>query len=137
MRTLLATFAFISLLTGRAMADPAGIEGFWITESGNVLVEVAPCGEALCGTIVEVLSNASMSEIGKEMPADAPGVGTMILIDLVASGEGQWSGEIFNRENGKTYSCKVGLASARQMTVRGYVGLPLFGKTQVWRRADG
>jgi uncharacterized protein (DUF2147 family) len=127
--------AFVLFLVGTAPAAAAGLEGRWLTASGNAIVEVAPCGAALCGTIVEILSNMSMSDAGKALPADLPGVGTKVLIDLKASGEGEWKGQIFNRENGKIYSCNVGLLNDEQMTVHGYVGLPLFGKTQVWERA--
>jgi uncharacterized protein (DUF2147 family) len=133
MRRLVLAFALFA--AGLSPAVAGGIEGRWIPASGNVIVEVAPCGEALCGTIVEILSNMSMSEIGKELPADVPGVGTQVLIGLEPSGEGEWQGQIFNRENGKTYNCNVGLPSSDKMTVHGYVGIPLFGKTQVWERA--
>ena len=51
-----------------------------------------------------------------------------------AAGGGEWQGEIYNRENAKTYSCKISLSTPDQLTVRPYVGLPLFGKTLRWTR---
>ena len=41
---------------------------------------------------------------------------------------------VYNRENAKTYSCKLSLENPVQLIVRAYVGLPMFGKTQIWRR---
>ena len=35
--------------------------GRWITANGNLEVEIAPCGNALCGTVTQVLGNRSMS----------------------------------------------------------------------------
>jgi uncharacterized protein (DUF2147 family) len=114
--------------------------GRWITESGNLEVDIAPCASGLCGTVVRVLGNRSMSGPGQEMQAaDArPALGMVILSELQPAGEGgELAGTIYNRENGKNYSVKLATDAAGQMLVRAYVGLPLFGKTQVWRRPAG
>ena len=46
-------------------AHPKAPLGRWITESGNLEVNIAPCnpagGNALCGKVVRVLANRSMS----------------------------------------------------------------------------
>ena len=111
--------------------------GRWVTESGNLEVEIAPCGAALCGTVVKVLANRSMADPGKALPADAPSpLGMTILKDFKPSGDGAWQGQIFNRENGKTYDCLMSLVAADQLKIRPYVGAPLFGQTQIWRRAE-
>ena len=125
------------LLTSPAGAtEPAGGLGRWITETGNFEVEIAPCGGALCGTVVKVLGNRSMRDPSVEMqPADAyPMLGRQILTDLEPAGDGQWRGYVYNRENGKTYSCIVTVLATGQLEVRGYVGLPLFGRTSTWHR---
>lgn len=125
------------LLAGSAFAQPAPL-GRWITESGNLEVEVAPCGDTLCGKVVRVIANRSMSRDGEEMkPADPrPALGMTLLSELKPSGDGEYKGSIYNRENAKTYSVRLTPAEPAQLLVRGYVGLPLFGKTQVWRRPD-
>ena len=127
--------------------------GRWITESGNLEVEIAPCptnanGTAsantggssgtntLCGKVVRVLANRSMSAPGTEMAAaDARlALGMTMLSGLRDSGSGEYQGEIYNRENAKTYRSTLTPAEPDQLLVRAYVGIPLFGKTQVWRR---
>jgi uncharacterized protein (DUF2147 family) len=108
-----------------------------VTESGNLEVEIAPCGPALCGTVVRVLATRSMSKPEAEiMSADGrPVLGMRILTGFASAGGGEWKGEIYNRENGKTYSCILSLAAADELKVHSYIGLPLIGKTQIWRRA--
>lgn len=113
--------------------------GRWITESGNLEVDIAPCaGETLCGKVVRVLANRSMSAPGADMAAaDArPALGMTLLSGLRPSGDGstEYQGEIYNRENAKTYRATLTPAEPDQLLVRAYVGIPLFGKTQVWRR---
>jgi len=62
--------------------------GRWITASGNLEVEIAPCGQALCGTAVRVLANNSMSAPGKSMASNVPGLGLKILRDFTSTGDG-------------------------------------------------
>ena len=109
--------------------------GRWLTDNGNLEVEISRCGEALCGTVVKVLANRSMSGGGEMVAADnrSP-LGMTILKDFAAAGGGEWQGEIYNRENAKTYSCKMSLSAPDRLTVRPYVVLPLFGKTLTWTR---
>jgi uncharacterized protein (DUF2147 family) len=116
-----------------AASSASAQTGRWRTESGNLDVEIAPCEEKLCGTVVKVLANRSMSQAGAEI-AEKPALGLKILSDFASAGGGQWEGQIFNRENGKTYSCVISLLDADQLEVRPYIGIHLIGKTQVWRR---
>jgi len=135
-------FAAVLALGGcsqQATTAPAAANqqlGRWVTESGNLEIDIAPCGKALCGTVVKVLANRSMADPSKTMAADAPSpLGMKVLRDFMPSGDGEWQGQIYNRESGKTYDCLMSLASSDQLKIHPYVGVPLFGKTQIWRRA--
>lgn len=130
--------AILALAAAQAQAQPAQA-GRWITESGNLEVEIAPCGDALCGTVTRVIANRSMSAPGQEMDAadKRPALGMQILTGLLPSGDdGTLAGEIYNRENAKTYSVRLTMDGPQQLLVRPYVGLPLLGKTQLWRRVE-
>ena len=57
------------------------------------------------------------------------------LIPSPTFGYSSWSGgRIYNPEDGKTYKCKLTLQDDGTLKVRGYVGMSIFGKTQIWRR---
>lgn len=44
-------------------------------------------------------------------------------------------GEILDPKNGKTYHCKIQLIeNGEKLSVRGYIGIPLFGRSQTWLR---
>lgn len=117
---------------GATSADPAQV-GRWVTESGNLEVDIAPCGQALCGTVAKVIANRSMSDPSKAMDGPSP-LGLKILTDFVPTGAGEWQGQIFNRENGKTYDCLMSLNAPDQLKLHAYVGTPMMGKSQIWRR---
>jgi uncharacterized protein (DUF2147 family) len=118
-----------------APGGASGLLGRWLTDNGNLEIEIAPCGAAFCGTVTKVLANRSMSGGGEMVAADnrSP-LGIKILKDFEPSGDGEWNGEIYNRENAKTYSCKITLGGADQLIVHPYIGLPMFGKTLIWKR---
>jgi uncharacterized protein (DUF2147 family) len=48
----------------------------------------------------------------------------------------EWSGgEILDPENGKTYRARMKLTDGGQkLVLRGYIGLPLLGRSQTWAR---
>lgn len=48
----------------------------------------------------------------------------------------EWSGgKILDPKNGKSYHCSLQMAdNGQKLNVRGYLGLPLFGRTQTWVR---
>jgi uncharacterized protein (DUF2147 family) len=116
---------------------PQETTGRWITASGNLEVEIAPCGSSLCGTVVRVIANRSMAAPGAEMkPADArPALGMKILYDFVTTGGPEWKGHIYNRENGEAYDCIMLRIGPDELRIRPYRVIPLFGQTQIWRRA--
>lgn len=65
-------------------------------------------------------------------------IGMTILKGVVATGEGAYKGtEILDPISGKTYKVKLTLKESGQtLIVRGYVGMPVFGKTREWKRAE-
>lgn len=131
-----AAFLFVAAANGAEQPIEAGR---WITESGNLEVDIAPCGEALCGTIVRVLGNRSMSRSDEPMKAkDAKSpLGMQVLSDFKATGSGEWRGHIYNREDGKTYDCLIELLDHDRLKVQPFKDVPTSGKMQVWRRVEG
>lgn len=51
---------------------------------------------------------------------------------------GRWEGgDILDPDNGKTYHLKLTLSpDGRKLDVRGYIGTPLFGRSQTWMRSN-
>ncbi len=127
-------FAGMSAGAGSTV-DPALVAGRWLTESGNLEIDIAPCGARLCGKVTKVVADRSMRDPRKAMVA-ADGrspMGMTILSGFVLE-DGAWKGRIYNRENGKTYDCLMTVSGVDTLRIRAYVGLPLLGKTQLWTR---
>lgn len=122
--------------------DPA--HGLWLTENEKAIVELAPCGDETCGRMVWVDSPVDETGAPKrdEQNVDAAKRDRTICgIDLVGglhrAGRGAWSeGWLYNPRDGGTYSAELRTLSPERLEVRGYLGVSLLGRTQVWTRVE-
>jgi len=63
-----------------------------------------------------------------------PILGLEILKDFVYE-DGKWTdGKIYDPKSGKTYSCNMTLKSNGDLNIRGYIGISLIGRTDVWKK---
>jgi len=67
-----------------------------------------------------------------------PVLGMTILRNVKAAGDGVWEGgDILDPNNGKLYKVRLRpVDGGKQLEVRGYIGMPMLGRTQTWIRAD-
>jgi uncharacterized protein (DUF2147 family) len=62
-------------------------------------------------------------------------LGSVILSNFVHAGGNKWEdGKIYDPNNGKKYSCNMKLKDNNTLEIRGYIGISLFGRTEVWTR---
>lgn len=136
-----ALFAALLLCGGiflapTAMADTGTPTGSWLTANRQAVITIAPCGTSICGHIAGItLDNPTdpqprdwrgQPQCGDEIIAAAPVQDTL----------DKWRGTITDPRSGNVYHATLTLRDGT-LHLRGYVGLSLFGQTQVWTRYDG
>ena len=68
---------------------------------------------------------------------DKPIVGMVIVSGLKKDGSEYNGGEILDPNNGKVYKSKLEVADGgKKLKVRGYIGVPLLGRSQTWERQE-
>lgn len=73
----------------------------------------------------------------KDERKDQKLVGMTILKNVKAKGDAYAGEEILDPFSGSTYRVKMKLKEAgKKLEVRGFIGISLFGRTQIWERAD-
>jgi uncharacterized protein (DUF2147 family) len=66
---------------------------------------------------------------------DAPMLGLTIIKGMKRDGHKYDEGSILDPRDGTVYHAQLELsADGKQLSVRGYLGIPLLGQTQVWKR---
>ena len=70
-----------------------------------------------------------------EAKRNTPLKGLVNMRDFKYSGAGKWEeGKIYDPKNGSDYSCEMTLTDPNTLEVRGFIGVSLFGRTDVWKR---
>ena len=125
----------MSLLLALAMmqAQPS-IEGRWRSPGGNSIIDIAPCGNAYCGTVAWA-SDKAKADARKGGTEDL--VGAQLLTGLREKGAGRWNGKLFIPDLAKRSNAKLELNGDGQLKVSGCLIGNMLCKSQVWSRFDG
>lgn len=126
-------------------ADPA--IGIWKTiddktNQPSSLIKIEQVNGILEGTIIKTFPQSGQSllvncTLCKDDRKDKPLIGMKIMTDLKQEQTGSWSGgKILDPKEGEIYKVKLITEDGKKMDVRGYIGVPLLGRTQVWYKAE-
>src|SRR5262245_45195624 len=124
-----------------ALADPIGT---WATENGRSRVKIENCGGALCGNLVW-LKEPNDPETGKPRldknnteagKRGRPLIGVPIVISMQSGGPSKWSGQVYNAEDGKTYSGNITELGPTTLRLEGCALGGLICKGQTWTRVQ-
>jgi hypothetical protein len=99
-----------------ASAEPSPL-GVWLTEKGEGMVRIEPCGAALCGH-----TEGKPSE--------------KILINMRLTQKNRWNGKINDVRAGGTYMAQMSLTNADALRIEGCAFGGLFCGSQTWTRAQ-
>jgi uncharacterized protein (DUF2147 family) len=133
------------------IAGDKDILGTWYNQEKDAKIDISKCGDKYCGKIVWIkepnyppgskegtpgtpkLDNNNPNPELKKVPR----LGLEIMRDFEFSGDNLWkNGKIYDPKNGKTYSGKITMTSQKELDLRGFVGLSLFGRTAKWTKAE-
>jgi uncharacterized protein (DUF2147 family) len=118
----------------REMPMEAPPLGQWVTRGGGV-IEIGWCGTTLCGRIVGIPRAQ-----GEPAPVDYQGrsqCGLTIITDEHSTEGGVWLGNVTDPRDGKTYQAELWVDNAHRLNLRGFIGVPLLGRTEIWDRFRG
>ncbi len=132
-----------------AAAQATSPAGVWRTIDDNTkkdksLVRIVESGGVYTGKVEKIVDpDAPKDAVCKDCTddrKDKPILGMTIIKNMKqsASDKGVFEGgEILDPKNGKVYKSKLKLVEGgTQLDVRGYIGMPLLGRTQTWTRVE-
>lgn len=146
-QTIKMSIAVLALLMTQIAGAQNSPAGLWKTiddKTGKVksLVRIQESGGEFQGKIEKLFRDADQDQNPKcdkceGSNKDQPLIGLTILFNIKKDGDEFSGGKILDPANGKLYSSKLKLVdNNKKLEVRGYIGMPMFGRTQTWLREE-
>lgn len=126
--TMTATDAFA--------AEP--INGRWVTEERDAVVEIKPCGSTTCGRIARFLVAPPDGIDQRDIYNPEPELRRRKLLGLpiltqFREDDDLWRGRVYDPKSGKSYRSVIRRTGPNTIEVRGCIGP--FCQAQTWRKA--
>ena len=150
----LVLLALLGALASTASAQSPSVMGTWLTASGIAQVRIGPCPDPangpICGLVVGLINpkgpdgNAVAPDMATDYRNPDPALRTRKVIGMpliwgfkkTSDPNAFEDGHIYNGENGKTHNANISLQPDGKLRLRGYVGTPMLGETQLWTRVN-
>jgi uncharacterized protein (DUF2147 family) len=144
----IAAFICLSLMVVGQQEANKKILGIWWNEEKTSRIEVFEENNKIYGKIVWLEDNTNPDGTAPRTDFENPDeskrnrklIGQRILFGLEwDDDDNEWDdGEIYDPENGKTYSCYAKLQKDGTFFLKGYVlGMPFLGRSTLWTRYNG
>lgn len=131
----------VSLLNNAFAYSP---QGLWQTiddktQKPRSLVTLVFKDNQLQGRIIKVYQQQGDTGLCRKCPdkfKDKPIIGLTFLWGLKKASEDNWQdGQVLDPKSGHIYRAKLTmLEKGEKLNIRGYLGIPLFGRSQIWNR---
>jgi uncharacterized protein (DUF2147 family) len=145
MKVFIRYLFFVILYSVTISAMATELEGLWLSHDDNGkptgYITIIEENGVYKGVIEKGLESDKEEKFCTACQDERKGkrlIGMTMLKGVVDKGHGSFQGtEILDPFSGNTYRVKLKLKDAGQvLEVRGYLGVSLFGRTQVWRRVE-
>jgi len=128
-------FSALVLASTSALADEP--TGDWLVEDGAAQIRIENCNGALWGFVAwEKTPGGRDGENPDPAKRERPTLGMPILLNMQpsANNPGRYDGEVYNAQNGKTYTSHISLTEPNTLRIEGCV-LGFLCGGQNWTRA--
>jgi uncharacterized protein (DUF2147 family) len=127
---------------GASASRAMELDGFWMDSHGEVVLQVSSCGDAMCAKVVWLrlpygpdrlplkdFRNPEASLQNRQV------CGLRVIEGFTKQPDGTWGGgDVYVPDLGMSFKGYATVLNPQEIEVRGYVFLPLFGSTEVWKR---
>jgi uncharacterized protein (DUF2147 family) len=137
---LLILIHLASYINGES--NPKSIIGIWISDKQDGKVEFYQIGNRYFGKLIwgkNLMDSKGNPRKDVYNPNDELKnrslLNTVLFTDFIYK-DGEWEdGKIYDPTSGKTYNAILKVKN-NNLEIRGYIGIPLLGKTKVWQRVN-
>ncbi|MDP5168886.1 MAG: DUF2147 domain-containing protein [Bacteroidia bacterium] len=139
---LLAMLLALPSLSAQEVTAADKLIGVWEPSNGRARVKVDKIGNKYYGRIVWLVEpndpETGQPKTDKNNPDEAlrsvPLRGYRMLKDFEWENDKWVNGTIYDPLSGSTYDCIITMEDDNTLSIRGFVGVQTFGRTDVWKR---
>ena len=133
----------ITPASGAAQEESRIPVGHWYAEGGAARVEITACDGGLCGHVAFLRSpfdenGCELRDVNNADPRlrsqAVLGLEILRATESHSGNQREWSGSIYDPGSGRTYHCTIQADGDDRLQLRGYIGVPLIGRTTTWIR---
>lgn len=126
----IAVAALISLAAASPSDARSPIEGRW--QKGNMQIDIKPCGQSLCGTVVKA---SAKQQARAERGSGTELIGATLIKDIRPTGQGRYRARVFVADKNIHTSGRIRQMSPNLLKVSGCV-LAIICKSASWARVE-
>jgi uncharacterized protein (DUF2147 family) len=141
---IVAASAMALALVATAPARAADPVGTWLTGDKKGKVKIVNCGGAICGNLTwlaepndpdthQPKTDKNNKDASKQ---SRPLLGVAIVLGMKPASGDKWEGQVYNAEDGGTYTGSFTMTSANSAELKGCVMGGLLCKGQTWTRSN-
>lgn len=134
--SLIIAVAALGVSSGSA-GDPDAVVGNWMVPAKDGTVQIYKCGNLYCGKL-SWLKTPGDKDTNNPDPAKRNDLllNKVILHSFRYDGDEWVKGKIYDPNDGKTYSCLMWMDGYNRLYVKGYIGISLIGRKELWTRVN-
>jgi uncharacterized protein (DUF2147 family) len=141
---IVAACAIALALLAAAPARAADPLGTWLTGDKKGKVKIVHCGDAICGNLTwlaepndpethQPKTDKNNKDASKQ---SRPLLGVAIVLGMKPAGGDKWQGQVYNAEDGGTYTGSFTMTGPNTADLKGCVMGGLLCKGQTWTRSN-
>ena len=126
-----------TLLASELKSANNSIIGLWVVPGKDALVSIQQQESSLELTIVRTLDPTLNDSQNPDLGLRKTPLAGHTLGQGFTQHADEWrGGTIYDPSSGKTYTAKLRLLDNNQLSVHGYIGMPVLGRSQIWTRLE-
>lgn len=132
---IVALGSLLLTITGYTQQMGDNVAGLYWSPNKNAKIEIYKSAGKFYGKSTWVAVPGKDDKNPDKTLRERPVLGLELLKDFRYKDGAYEQGTIYDPETGKTYDCKMSLAGNR-LKVRGFIGISLFGRTEIFERIN-
>lgn len=112
--------------------------GYYMNPTGEAILKIYENTGKFFGKLVWMKKPEKLDDKNPDKSKQSQKIlGSTIMHDFVFDGDDVWkNGKIYDPKNGKTYDCKITRDEKGNLSIRGFIGISLLGRTDYFVKVN-